>query len=55
MRKVRTWLTGASLLALAVRIALPVVAALSAGGDPLVALLAALGTEAGYLAEPPQP
>lgn len=53
MRKVRLWLTGAGLAATAVRLLLPVVAALAAGGDPLVAFLAALGQEGALQAEPP--
>lgn len=45
MRKLNKWLMGANVLALGVRVVLIVAAALAAGGDPLVALLAALGTE----------
>lgn len=41
------WLVGPTVLALGLRVLLIVGAALAAGGDPLVALLAALGVETG--------
>lgn len=46
------WPTVVSLLVVALRFALPVAAAMAAGGDPLVALLAALGVEAGAVVRP---
>lgn len=52
MKKVSKWLMGANVLALTVRVALIVAASLAAGGDPLVALLAALGADQ---ALPPAP
>lgn len=45
MNKVSKWLTHAPAVALAIRVVLIVAASLVAGGDPLVALLAALGSE----------
>lgn len=47
MGKVRQWLTGATYAALAVRLATAVAASLLAGGEPLVALCAALAAELG--------
>lgn len=47
MGRLKSWLTGATYAALALRLAIAVAAALAAGGEPLVALLAALGAEAG--------
>ena len=46
------WHTVATLAVVVLRLALPVAAAIAAGGDPLVALLAALGVEAGLADRP---
>lgn len=54
MEKVKKWLTGASLAAVVLRLALAVTASLTAGGDPLVALCAALAAESGLLGPAPQ-
>ena len=49
MEKVRSWLTGATYAALAARVAVAVLAAVMAGGEPLVGLCAALAAELGAL------
>ena len=49
MERVRSWLLGATYAALAVRVGLAVAAALAAGGEPLVAMCAALAAEFGSL------
>lgn len=46
MAKASKWLISANLVALGVRVLLIVGASLLAGGDPIVALLGALGAEA---------
>lgn len=51
MQRIRKWLTGATLAAVGVRLALTLGAALAAGGDPVVALCAALAGEAGFLTD----
>lgn len=47
MERIRSWLTGATLAAAGIRLALAVAASLAAGGEPLVALCAALAAEWG--------
>lgn len=46
------WHTVATLALVVLRFALPVVAAVAAGGEPFVALLAALGVQAGAAGKP---
>lgn len=47
VKGVQKWLVGPTVVALGVRVLLIVGAALASGADPLVALLAGLGAEAG--------
>lgn len=47
LKVAQKWLVGPTLVALFVRVALIVGASLASGADPLVALLAGLGAEAG--------
>lgn len=49
MGKVKKWLVGATIGAAALRLGLTVAAALAAGGDPVVALCAALASESALL------
>lgn len=51
MKRIKTWLTGATLAAAALRTAIAVAAALAANGDPVVALCAALAAEVGLVSE----
>lgn len=47
MGRLKEWLTGATYAAVALRVGLAVAAALAAGGEPLVAMCAALAAELG--------
>lgn len=47
LKGAQKWLVGPTLVALLLRVALIVGASLASGADPLVALLAGLGAEAG--------
>lgn len=47
MERLKSWLTGATLAAAGLRLGLAVMAAVAAGGEPLVALCAALAAEVG--------
>lgn len=51
MKRIKQWLTGATLAAMAVRLGLSVAAALAANGDPVVALCAALAAEHGLVSK----
>lgn len=51
MKRIKIWLTGATLAAAALRTAIAVAAALAANGDPVVALCAALAAEVGLVSE----
>lgn len=47
MERLKEWLTGATYAAVALRVGLAVAAALAAGGEPLVAMCAAVAAELG--------
>lgn len=52
MERIKSWLTGATLAAAGLRLALAVGAAMAASADPLVALCAALAAELGVATNP---